>query len=55
MKVYRREIVIIILTALATLSAVYYFFGDMKESKELVQTDLYTLTAPEPVLPLLPG
>ena len=48
MRIYRREIVIIILTALATLSAVYYFFGDMKESKELVQTDLYTLTAPEP-------
>ena len=46
MRIYRREIVIILLTALATLSAVYYFFGDMKKSKELAQTDLYTLTAP---------
>ena len=48
MKDHRREIVIFILTALATLSAVYYFFGDMKKSKELAQTDLYTLTAPAP-------
>ena len=39
---------ITILTALATLSAVCYFFGDMKKSKELAQTDLYTLTAPAP-------
>ena len=46
MRIYRREIVIILLTALATLSAVFYFFGDMKKSKELAQTDLYTLTAP---------
>ena len=36
------------LTALATLSAVYYFFGDMKKSKRLEQIDLYTLTAPAP-------
>lgn len=48
MRIYRREIVITILTALATLSAVCYFFGDMKKSKELAQTDLYTLTAPAP-------
>lgn len=48
MKTYKREIVIFILTALATLSAVYYFFGDMKEGKDVAQTDLYTLTAPSP-------
>lgn len=48
MKAYKREIVIFILTALATLSAVYYFFGDMKEGKDVAQTDLYTLTAPSP-------
>lgn len=48
MKAYKREIVIFIITALATLSAVYYFFGDMKEGMNVAQTDLYTLTAPSP-------
>lgn len=48
MKAYKREIVIFILTALATLSAVCYFFGDMKEGKDVAQTDLYTLTATAP-------
>lgn len=48
MKDHRREIVIFILTALATLSAVYYFFGDMKKGMNVAQTDLYTLTAPSP-------
>ena len=45
---YKREIVLFIITALATLSAVYYFFGDMEEGKNVAQTDLYTLTAPSP-------
>ncbi|WP_046149886.1 hypothetical protein [Parabacteroides sp. HGS0025] len=48
MMAYKREIVIFIITALATLSAVYYFFGDMEEGKNVAQTDLYTLTAPSP-------
>lgn len=48
MKAYRREIVIFIITALATLSAVYYFFDDLKKGKDVTQTDLYTLTAHAP-------
>lgn len=48
MKTHKREIVIYTLAALAILSAVCYFFGKMKESKEVVQTDLFSLTAPEP-------
>lgn len=48
MKTYKREIVIFFLTALATLSAVFYFLGDLEDEKNLSQTDLYTLTAPTP-------
>lgn len=48
MKTYRQEIVIYTLAALAILSAVWCFFGKMKESKEVVQTDLFSLTAPDP-------
>lgn len=48
MKTYRREIVICMLTALATLTAVWFFFGYMKKGKMVVQTDLYSLTAPSP-------
>lgn len=48
MRYHKREIVIFILTALATLSAVYYFFITVKEGKRMAQTDLYALTAPDP-------
>lgn len=46
MNAYKREIVIFIIAALATLSAVWYFFGKMEKTKTAVQTDLYTLVAP---------
>lgn len=45
MKAFKREIVIIALTALATLLAVGYFFIDMKEGINVAQTDLFALTA----------
>lgn len=48
MKAYKREIVIITIAALATLSAVWFFFGKMKKEKIAVQTDLYSLIAPAP-------
>lgn len=48
MKAYKREIALFIITALATLSAVYFFFGDMKKGMDVAQTDLYTLTASSP-------
>lgn len=46
MNAYKREIVIFIIAALATLSAVWYFFGKMEKTKTTAQTDLYTLVAP---------
>ena len=46
MNAYKREIVIFIIAALATLSAVWYFFGKMEKTKTVVQTDLYALVAP---------
>lgn len=48
MKALKREIVIGIVTALATLSAVWLFFENMEKEKISVQTDLYTLIAPYP-------
>lgn len=45
MKAFKREIVIIALTALATLSAVGYFFIDLKEGRNVAQADLFDLTA----------
>ena len=46
MNAYKREIVIFVIAALATLSAVWYFFGSLEKKKAAVQTDLYTLVAP---------
>lgn len=48
MKVRKREMVIGILTALAMLTAVGFFFKTMEEEKTAMQTDLYTLIAPAP-------
>lgn len=45
MKAFKREIVIFVLTALATLLAVCYFFREMKEGMNVAQTDLFSLTA----------
>lgn len=45
MKALKREIVIIALTALATLLAIGYFFVDLKEGRNVAQTDLFDLTA----------
>lgn len=43
----KREIVICTIAALATLLAVCFFFGIMEKEKTFVQTDLYTLIAPD--------
>lgn len=48
MKTYRREIVICIATALATLAAVWFFFGNIEREKVATQTNLYSLIAPAP-------
>lgn len=48
MKGRKREIVICIITALATLAAVGLFFKTMEEEKTAMQIDLYTLIAPAP-------
>lgn len=48
MKTLKREIVMGILTALATLSAVWFFFRKMEKEKIVMQTDLYSLIAPDP-------
>lgn len=48
MKTLKREIVIGILTALATVSAVWFFFRKMEKEKIVMQTDLYALIAPDP-------
>lgn len=48
MKDNRREIVIFTIAALATLSAVWYFFGNIEKKKIVAQTDLFTLIAPAP-------
>lgn len=45
MKALKREIVIIALTALATLLAIGYFFVDLKEERNVAQTDLFALAA----------
>lgn len=52
MKTLKREIVIGIVTALATLSAVGFFFRKMEKEKAVMQTDLYTFipSSPEAVL-----
>lgn len=42
----KREIVTFTIAALATLSAVWLLFGNMKEKRIAWQTDLYTLIAP---------
>lgn len=46
MSANKREIVFFLIAALATLSAVWFFFGKMEKHKTSVQTDLYTLVAP---------
>lgn len=52
MKTLKREIVIGIVTALATLSAVWFFFSKMEKEKTSMQTDLYAFipSSPEAVL-----
>lgn len=48
MIVYKREIVFFIIAALAAMSAVWYFFGNIKEEKLAMRTDLYSLFIPTP-------
>ncbi|WP_455628214.1 hypothetical protein [Parabacteroides chinchillae] len=48
MKAYQREIIVCIVVVMATILAVWFFFGTMEEEKTAVQTDLYSLIAPEP-------
>lgn len=46
MKADKRDIVTILIAALATLAAVWFFLGNMLKEKETARTDLYTLVAP---------
>lgn len=48
MKIHRQEIGIFILSAIATLLAVWFFLESMQKEQKTVQTDLYDLIAPVP-------